>query len=196
MEEQKLKGDNARDNLTDLWDEKSDFLNNEVDDALPELDRWNDELKGLLSAEDKPPEHQAVSQEPVVELKAVEPKLKEPVSEEKIIEPPKKKDHTVTDKQLILLIKKYKQAGIICDVTKMTLKTLRNRVGHLCYKLKRYIDVEGLYRDTDPVEFKSNGIRVSIGHLVETDFKLDDRFMVGFKDEYIILARLPKSSNT
>lgn len=53
MEEQKLKGDNARDNLTDLWDEKSDFLNDEVDDSLPELDRWNDELKELLSDEER-----------------------------------------------------------------------------------------------------------------------------------------------
>jgi hypothetical protein len=196
MEEQKLKGDNATDNLTDLWDEKSDFLNDDGDDSLPELDRWNDELKDLLSDEERPPEHQTVSPEPVVELKAVETKLKEPVTEEKIIEPPRKIGHTITDKQLFLLVKKYKQANIICDVTGMTLQTLRNRVGHLCYKLKKYIAVEGLYRDTDPVEFKSDGIRVTTAHLVETDFKLGDRFMVGFKDKYIILARLPKSSNT
>jgi len=200
MEDQKLKGDNAIDNLTDLWDEKSDFLNNEVDDALPELDRWNDELKELLSDEERPPEHQTVSPEPVIELKAVEPKPKDPVTEDpvtekKIIEPPRGRGHAVTDKQLFLLIKKYRQASIICDATGMTLQTLRNRVGHLCYKLKKYIDVEGLYRNTDPVEFKSDGIRVSTGHLVETDFKLGDRFRVGFKDKYIILARLPKSSN-
>lgn len=195
MEEQKLKGDNAIDNLKDLWDEKSDFLNSGVDDTLPELDRWNDELKELLSDEERPPEHQTVSPEPVVALKAVEPKLKDPVTEEKIIEPPKRRGHAATHKQLFLLIKKYKQASIICDVTGMTLQTLRNRVGHLCYKLKRYIDVEGLYRDTDPVEFKSDGIKVPTGHLVETDFQLGDRFRVGFKDKYIILARLPKSSN-
>ena len=195
MEEQKLKENNAIDNLKDLWDEKSDFLNNGVDDALPELDHWNDELKELLSDQERPPEHQTVSPEPVVALKAVEPKLKDPVTEEKIIEPPRRRDHAVTHKQLFLLIKKYKHANIICDVTGMTIQTLRNRVGHLCYKLKRYIDVEGLYRDTDPVEFESNGIKVSTGHLVETDFKLGDRFRVGFKDKYIILARLPKSPN-
>jgi len=197
MEENRLKGGNATDHLSDFWDEKSDFLNDGVDDdPLPELDRWNDELKKLLPDEEGLPENQTVSQEPVVELKAVEPKLKDPVTEEKIIESPRKRGYTVTDKQLFLHIKKYKQARIICDVTGMTLQTLQNRVGRLSYKLKRYIDVEGLYRDTDPVEFKSDGIRVSTGHFVETDFKLGDRFKVGFRDKYIILARLPKSSNS
>ena len=203
MEKQDLKGNNAIDNLQDLWDEKSDFLNNAVDDALPELDRWNSELKELLSGEERATENQAVTPEPAVELKAVEPKheppvTKEkiaalPVAEEKIAEPPRRREHTVKDKDLILLIRKYKQASIVCDVTGMTLQTLRNRVGHLSYKLKTYIDVEGLYRDTYPVKFKNNGIRVTPGHLVETDFKIDDRFKVDFKDKYIILTRLPRS---
>jgi len=193
MEEQKLKRDNAIANLKDLWDEKSDFLNDGVDDAPPELDRWNDELKNLLSDEERPPEHQTVSPEPVVALKAVEPKLKDPVTEKKIIEPPRRRGHAATHKQLFLLIKKYKQASIICDVTGMTLQALQNRVGHLSYKLKTYIDVEGLYRDTYPVKLKSNGIRITTGHLVETDFKLDDRFKIDFKDKYIILTRLPRS---
>jgi len=195
MEKQDLKGDNAIDNLTDLWDKESDFLNNGMDEVLPELDRWNNELKELFSDEEKAPEHQTVSPEPVVELKAVEPKLEPTVTEEKIIESPRRSSHAVTDKELVLLIKKHKQASMVCDVTGMTLQTLRNRVGHLCYKLKTYIDVEGLYRDTDPVKFESDGIKITTGHLVETDFKLDDRFRVGFKDNYIILTRLPKSSN-
>ena len=206
MEKLDLKGDNVFDNLTDLWDKESDFLNNGVDDALPELDRWNNELKELLSDEKRSPENQTVNPEPVVELKAVEPKHEHPITEEKIAElpvaegkiaePPRKRDHTVKDKDLVLLIKKYKQASIVCDVTGMTLQTLRNRVGHLSYKLKTYIDVEGLYRDTYPVILKSSGIRITTGHLVETDFKLDDRFKVDFKDKYIILTRLPKSSNS
>ncbi|MBL7218341.1 MAG: hypothetical protein ISS62_11735 [Desulfobacteraceae bacterium] len=193
MEKQDLKGNNAIDNLKDLWDEKSDFLNNVADDALPELDRWNNELKELLSDGERSPENQAVRPEPVVELKAVEPKHEPPVVEEKVAEPPRKRDHTVRDKDLVLLIKKYKQASIVCDVTGMTLQMLRNRVGHLSYKLKTYIDVEGLYRDTYPVKLKSNGIRITTGHLGETDFKLDDRFKIDFKDKYIILTRLPRS---
>ena len=215
MEKQNLKGDNTIDNLTALWDEKSDFLNDVVDDALPELDRWNNELKELLSDEERPPENPTVNPEPVVELKAVEPKHEPPitdekitelpvaeekitefpVAEEKIAEPPRKTDYTVKDKDLVLLIKKYKQASRVCDVTGMTLQTLRNRVGHLSYKLKTYIDVEGLYRDTYPVKLTSDGIRITTGHLVETDFKLDDRFKIDFKDKYIFLTRLPKSSN-
>jgi hypothetical protein len=75
----------------------------------------------------------------------------------------------------------------------MTLQTLRNRVGLLSYKLKTYIDVEGLYRDTYPVKLKSNGIRIPTGHLVETVFKLDDQFKIDFKDKYIILTRLSRS---
>lgn len=193
MEKQDLKGNNAIDNLKDLWDEKSDFLNNVADDALPELDRWNNELKELLSDGERSPENQAVRPEPVVELKAVEPKHEPPVVVEKVAEPPRKRDHTVRDKDLVLLIKKYKQASIVCDVTGMTLQMLRNRVGHLSYKLKTYIDVEGLYRDTYPVKLKSNGIRITTGHLGETDFKLDDRFKIDFKDKYIILTRLPRS---
>ena len=213
MEKQDLKGNNANDNLKDLWDEKSDFLNNVVDDALPELDRWNNELKELLSDAKKSPENQTVNPEPVVELKSVEPKHEPPVTEKKIAElpaaeekiaelpaaekkiaePPRKRDHTVRDKDLVLLIKKYRQASIVCDVTGMTLQALQNRVGHLSYKLKTYIDVEGLYRDTYPVKLKSTGIRIPTGHLVETDFKLDDRFKVDFKDKYIILTRLPRS---
>ncbi len=203
MEKQDLKGNNANDNLKDLWDEKSDFLNNVVDDALPELDRWNNELKELLSDEEKSPENQTVNPEPVVELKSVEPKHEPPVTEkkiaelpaaeEKIAEPPRKRDHTVKDKDLVLLIKKYKRASIVCDVTGMTLQTLQNRVGYLSYSLKTYIDVEGLYRDTYPVKLNSDGIKITTGHLVETDFKLDDRFKVDFKDKYIILTRLPRS---
>jgi hypothetical protein len=203
MEQQDLKGNNAIDNLKDLWDEKSDFLNNVVDDALPELDRWNNELKELLSVGERSPENQTVTPEPAVELKAVEPKHEPPVTEEKIAElpiaekkiaePPRKRGHTVRDKDLVLLIKKYKQASIVCDVTGMTLQMLQNRVGHLSYKLKTYIDVEGLYRDTYPVKLKSNGIRITTGHLVETDFKLDDRFKIDFKDKYIILTHLPRS---
>jgi hypothetical protein len=116
MEKQDLKGNNAIDNMKDLWDEKSDFLNDVVDDALPELDRWNNELKELLSDEERSPENQAVRPEPVVELKAVEPKhelqateekvAEPPVVEEKVAEPPRKRDHTVRDKDLVLLIKK------------------------------------------------------------------------------------------
>ena len=174
MEKQDLKGNNANDNLKDLWDEKSDFLNNVVDDALPELDRWNNELKH------EPP----VTEKKIAEL---------PAAEEKIPEPPRKRDHTVKDKDLVLLIKKYKRASIVCDVTGMTLQTLQNRVGYLSYSLKTYIDVEGLYRDTYPVKLNSDGIKITTGHLVETDFKLDDRFKVDFKDKYIILTRLPRS---
>lgn len=195
MEEQELKGNNATDNITDLWDEKSDFLNNGVDDVLPKLDRWNNELKELLSDEERPPEHQTGSPEPVVELKAVEHKLEPSVTENVSTEPPRKKNYTVTDKQLILLMQKYKEAGKICEVAGITLETLQKKVGHLCYKMKKYIDVEGLYRETSPITYTRDGIKITTGHLVETDFKLEDRFRVDFKDKYIILTRLPKSAN-
>lgn len=195
MEEQGLKGDNATDNITDLWDEKSDFLNNGIDDVLPKLDRWNNELKELLTDEERPPEHQTDSPEPVVELKAVEPKLEPSVAENVSTEPPRKKIYTVTDKQLILLMQKHKEAGKICEVAGITLETLQKKVGHLCYKMKKYIDVEGLYRETSPITYTRDGIQITTGHLVETDFKLDDRFRVDFKDRYIILTRLPKPAN-
>ena len=193
MGDKELREVIATDGLSDVWDDNSAFWNNEIDQAVPQFDRWNDELRELLSDEEKPSEHQPVNPEPVVELRPVEPKSKDRISEEKIIEPLRKRGRAVTDKQLFLIIKKYKQASIICDITGMTLQTLRNRVGHLSYKLKRYVDVEGLYRETSPVELKSDGIKISTGHLVESDFKSGDRFRVDFEDKYIILARLPKS---
>jgi hypothetical protein len=138
------------------------------------------------------PKKEPVRAEPVVELKAVAPKPKPPVTEKGSPEPSKKQGATISDKHLLMLIQKYKEADRICEIAHMTLQTLQRRVGYLSYRLKRYIHVEGLYRDTAPVKLTRDGIKIPKGHFVESDFKIGDLFNIGFKDNYVILARLQK----
>ncbi len=187
MEKERLRENGETENLEDIWDENS-LWNEEVDNALPELDHWNDMLKELLPEEETSPKEESVRAEPVVELKAVTPKPKPPVTEKTGREHSKKRGATVSDRQLLLLIQKYKEADRICEIAHMTLQTLQRKVGHLSYRLKRYIHVEGLYRDTGPVKLTTDGIKIPKGYFVETDFKTGDRFNIGFKNNYIILA--------
>ena len=191
MKEKRLRDNDVPDVLEDVWDDQS-LWNEDVDSTLPELDHWNDMLKELLPEEEPAPKAPPARPEPVVELRAVEPKVKTPVTPKKPPELRKKRGPGISDKQLLLLIQKYKEADKICEMAHISLQTLQRKVGYLSHRLKRYIDVKGLYRETGPVTLTRDGIKISKGHLVETDFNTGDRFKIGFKDNYIILARLPK----
>ena len=115
--------------------------------------------------------------------------------EEKISELPRKQEILTPDKQLLFFIQKYKRAEIICREAGISLHTLQFKVGYLTYKLKRFIEVEGLYRETSPVKFADEGINISKSHLVETGFATGDRFRLDFKDKYIVLTKLQKPTN-
>jgi len=188
MAEEELKKNGEDDALEEVWDERS-LWNEEVDSALPELDRWEDMLKDLLPETDARRREEPVRQEPAVDLKAVKSKPKPPVPQTRAPEQEKGRAAPVSDKQLLMLIQKYQEADKICEMTQMTLQTLQQKVAHLGYRLKRYIDVEGLYRDTGPLKMDPEGILIPKGHLVNTGFKAGDLFNVGFKDNFIILAR-------
>lgn len=208
MEEEKMKertGGPTSDNDWETWDN----WNEDLEKALPNWDRWNNDLKQLLPNDEKPARAvQPEAQGPIAAVKAPEPspepvapvKEAEPVptvvqKEEKVSELPRKQEILTSDKQLLFFIQKYKQAEIICREAGISLRTLQSKVGYLTYKLRRYIEVEGLYRETSPVKFTDDGIRISRSHLVETGFATGDRFRLDFKDKYIVLTKLQKQTN-
>jgi len=192
MAEEELKKNGEEDALEEVWDDRS-LLNEEVDSTLPELDRWDDMIRDLLPETGSRRKEEPVRQEPVVDLKAVRPKPKPPVAEIRTPEPEKRRGSTISDKQLLMLIQKYKEADRICEIGQMPIEELQRKVAHLSYRIKRYIDVEGLYRDTGPVKMTQEGILIPKGHLIDTGFKVGDQFNVAFKDHLVILACQRKS---
>ncbi len=169
-----------------------DRLSNELDDALPNLDRWDVEIRKLLPDDNRSENAGAVADLLVSSQPAPgkeEPKkVPQPIRE--ITEAPASKNVIASEKKLLFYILKYKDAGKICEEAGISLKTLQEKVAYLSYKLKKYIHVTGLYRDTSPVKLKADGILVTQEHLVETPFHDGDRFKVDFKDKYIILTRI------
>jgi hypothetical protein len=192
MAEENLKVNEEDDSLEEVWDDRSLCNEEDLCNSLPELERWDDMLKELLPETHSHRKEEPVLQEPVVDLKAVKPKPKPPVAEAKSPEPQKSRGITVSDKQLLMLIQKYKEADKICELTQMSLQTLQRKVAYLSYRVKKYINVEGLYRDTGPVKMTQEGILIPKGHLVDTGFNVGDLFNIGFKDNFIILARQRK----
>ena len=205
MEEEKLKARTehaAPENDWETWDS----WNEDLEKALPNWDRWNNDLKQLLPDDEKPvkaaqpevPGTIAAVKDPEPEPESIAPtKEVEPMHtvvsrEEKISELPRKQEILTSDKQLLFFIQKYKRAEIICREAGISLHTLQFKVGYLTYKLKRYIEVEGLYRETSPVKFTDEGINISKSHLIETGFATGNRFRVDFKDKYIVLTKLQK----
>ena len=205
MEEGKLREGTAIATSENDW-ETWDNWNEDLEKALPNWDRWNNDLKQLLPDDDKPvkemeleasepaatandPESRPESVEPV---RASEPEPKAVAREGKVTELPRKQEILSSDKQLLFFIQKYKRAEKICKEAGISLRTLQYKVGYLTYKLKRYVEVEGLYRETSPVKFTDEGISISNSHLVETGFTVGDRFRLDFKDKYIVLSRLQK----
>jgi hypothetical protein len=197
MAEEELK-ENMEDALEEVWDDRSLWNDDgEIGNTLPELDRWDDMVRDLLPEthshrKEEPVRQEPVRQEPVADLKAVKPKPKPAVAEVKSPDPAKAQGATVSDKQLLMLIQKYREAEKVCEVAQMTLQTLQRKVANLSYRLKRYIDVEGLYRDTGPVKMTPEGILIPKGHLIDTGVNVGDLFTVGFKDKLVILARQRK----
>jgi len=191
MTEEELKESGEGEALEEVWNDHP-VLSEEVDNILPELDQWDDMIRDLLPKADSHPKEKSVRQDPVVDLNAVRPKPKPPVVEIRPPDSEKARAAMVSDKQLLMLIQKYKEADKICEAAQMTLQTLQQKVAHLSYRIKRYIDVEGLYRDTGPVKMVREGILIPKGHLIDTGFKVGDLFTVNFKDHSIILARYPK----
>ena len=186
-----------------------DNWNDDLEKALPNWDRWNNDLKQLLPDEDKPaketepeasepaaPEDDAESgPEPLGPVRAIEPGPKAVAREGKVSELPRKQEILSSDKQLLFFIQKYKRAEKICQEAGLSLRTLQYKVGYLTYKLRRYVEVEGLYRETSPVKFTDDGISISRSHLVETGFTVGDRFRLDFKDKYIVLTKLQKPTD-
>ncbi len=209
MEEEKLKVRTESATPENDW-ETWDNWNEDLEKALPNWDRWNNDLKQLLPDDEKPVE--AAQPEapgpiaavkdpepepaPIAPVKEVEPMRTVVSREEKVSELPRKQEILTSDKQLLFFIQKYKRAEIICREAGISLHTLQFKVGYLTYKLKRYIEVEGLYRETSPVKFTDEGINISRSHLIETGFAAGDKFRVDFKDKYIVLTKLQKSTRT
>lgn len=209
MEEEKLGARTASATAENDW-ETWDNWNDDLEKALPNWDRWNNDLKQLLPDEDKPvketePEPSAPAtpandaepgpEQPLEPVRAIEPESKAAAREGKVSELPRKQGILSSDKQLLFFIQKYKQAEKICQETGISLRTLQDKVGYLTYKLRRYVEVEGLYRETSPVKFTDDGISISRSHLVETGFTAGDRFRLDFKDKYIVLTRLQKPTD-
>jgi hypothetical protein len=208
MEEEKLKEHTASatpDNDWETWDN----WNEDLEKALPNWDRWNNDLKQLLPDDEKPekaaqpetPVPMAAVKDPepgpapVAPVKEVEPMRTVVSREEKVSELPRKQEILTSDKQLLFFIQKYKRAEIICKEAGISLHTLQFKVGYLTYKLKRFIEVEGLYRETSPVKFTDEGINISRSHLIETGFATGDQFRLDFKDKYIVLTKLQKQAS-
>ena len=209
MEEEKLKVRTESVTPENDW-ETWDNWNEDLEKALPNWDRWNNDLKQLLPDDEKPekaaqpeaPRPIAAVKDPepepapIAPVKEVEPMRTVVSREEKVSELPRKQEILTSDKQLLFFIQKYKRAEIICREAGISLHTLQFKVGYLTYKLKRYIEVEGLYRETSPVKFTDEGINISRSHLIETGFAAGDKFRVDFKDKYIVLTKLQKSTRT
>ena len=209
MEEEKLKERTASATLENDW-ETWDNWNEDLEKALPNWDRWNNDLKQLLPDDEKPekaaqpeaPRPIAAVKDPepepapIAPVKEVEPMRTVVSREEKVSELPRKQEILTSDKQLLFFIQKYKRAEIICREAGISLRTLQFKVGYLTYKLKRFIEVEGLYRETSPVKFTDEGINISRSHLIETGFAAGDKFRVDFKDKYIVLTKLQKPTRT
>ena len=209
MEEEKLKVRTESATPENDW-ETWDNWNEDLEKALPNWDRWNNDLKQLLPDDEKPVE--AAQPEapgpiaavkdpepepaPIAPVKEVEPMHTVVSREEKVSELPRKQEILTSDKQLLFFIQKYKRAEIICREAGISLRTLQFKVGYLTYKLKRFIEVEGLYRETSPVKFTDEGINISRSHLIETGFAAGDKFRVDFKDKYIVLTKLQKPTRT
>ena len=209
MEEEKLKVRTESATPENDW-ETWDNWNEDLEKALPNWDRWNNDLKQLLPDDEKPekaaqpeaPRPIAAVKDPepepapIAPVKEVEPMRTVVSREEKVSELPRKQEILTSDKQLLFFIQKYKRAEIICREAGISLRTLQFKVGYLTYKLKRFIEVEGLYRETSPVKFTDEGINISRSHLIETGFAAGDKFRVDFKDKYIVLTKLQKPTRT
>ncbi len=209
MEEEKLKVRTENVTPENDW-ETWDSWNEDLEKALPNWDRWNNDLKQLLPDDEKPvkaaqPEapgpiaavkDPGPEPAPIAPEKEVEPMHTVVSREEKVSELPRKQEILTSDKQLLFFIQKYKRAEIICREAGISLHTLQFKVGYLTYKLKRYIEVEGLYRETSPVKFTDEGINIPRSHLIETGFAAGNRFRVDFKDKYIVLTKLQKPTRT
>jgi len=193
MAEEDLRENEEENVLDDVWEDRSIWNEGEeVGDTLTGLDRWDDMVKDLLPGTDSRPREESHAPQAVVDLKSVKTKPKAPVAPIKAPVSEKKGISAVSDKDLLLLIRKYKAAERICEVSRIPLQTLQRRVAHLSYRLKRYIDVEGLYRDTGALTMTQEGILIPKGHLIDTGFRVGDRFNVVFKDDLVILARQRK----
>ncbi len=192
MEEEKLKESTGNAALETDW-ETWDHWNEDLEKALPNWDRWNNDLKQLLPDGEKPVKTiQPETEGSIAAEKDAAPRPETVVRQEKVTELPRKQEILTSDKQLLFFIQKYKKAEKICQEAGISLRVLQHKVGYLAYKLKRYIEVEGLYRETNPVKFTDEGIGISKGHLIETGFAVGDRFRVDFKDKYIVLSKLQK----
>ncbi len=205
MEEEKFREQLSGAPAEADW-ETWDNWNDELEKALPNWDRWDNDLKQLLPDEERPgkaeqpetlesitPEKvQDPTPRPVEPVKEAEPRTAAVTREGKVSELHRKQENLTSEKQLLFFIQKFKQADKICKEADISLRTLQDKVGYLSYKLKRYIEVENLYRETSPVKFTDEGINISRSHLIETGFAVGDRFKLDFKDKYIVLSKLQK----
>lgn len=190
MKEQDVFEGIASDDFANDLDEL-DRLDDELDKAMPDWDRWNDELKQLLPEKERREDKPSGRPKAVSEKRPADANTDPDRRESKQEAPPSGLNDLITsDKQLLFFIQKYREADRICQEAGISLQTLQKKVGQLSYRLKRYIDVRGLYRETKPVKLTSEGIAITKHHLLESGFKIGDRFKIGFKGKYIILSKI------
>lgn len=178
MAEEALKPEVPFDELANELEQWNPF-GESTELPVPKADKWV-EKDPLL--EDNEEDDQAFQQETI----QIEPVVEERAEREDA----RQKGMITSDKQILFFIQKFKDAQRICEEAGLSLEVLQKKVAYLSYKLKRYIPVEALYRETDPVTCNTEGIHITRGHLVETGFKTGDRFRVNFKDKHIILTKL------
>lgn len=208
MPDEKLKQNPTVEGDWETWDS----WNEDLDKALPNWDRWNNDLKQLLPEDKRTEEKETMPQEkeetgarkekaPIANLEkltSVQKKIPDteppaPFEKEEPVRMAQQKPEILSsDKELLFFVQKYKRADKICQEAGINLQTLQHKVGYLSYRLKRYIDIEGLYRDNAPVKLTDDGIHISKDHLIESGFETGDRFKIDFKDKYIVLSRLHK----
>ena len=102
------------------WDQ----LSNELDDALPNLDRWDVEIRKLLPDESRPGNAGAVADLLVGSQPVREEPKKVPQPIREVSEVPANRAVITSEKQLLFFILKYKDARKICaeagDFTEIT----------------------------------------------------------------------------
>lgn len=99
----------------------------------------------------------------------------------------------ISDKKLLGLIEKYKDAEIICKKGDIKLITLQNRVARLTYLkvIDKPSDIKGLYKPiSKTVRLNKNSIIITRARIEGSDFETGDEFEVVFDDRRIVLNKV------
>ena len=90
----------------------------------------------------------------------------------------------LTDEELLECIDQKKTAQQICDENDILLLTLQQRVGKLQHRLKKFLDVPGLYpEETETIKFGKAGLRIAKTKLESLGYKEEDKFELQHDDK-------------